>query len=233
MSNDTIHSVAAAILAIAAIATPIYADSFGERREALPERALQGFAQDHCDFTTQLDEQSFTQINEIKGPLLIDNSSGWSVEARTGGRPFLCFDTITIDGAPVAVDPNGLNGFDVADSGIPVDQLADHFQRGKTVNRLWFTHLDKDGGYPVVVVLTPDGFLNIGGASPPRLQGAAARLGFIGEPFGPDDFLQHADRLSVTTIDNDTVSLLFEIDSQAGVAVIELSLCPANRSGEL
>ncbi len=68
-------------------------DSYERRRQTLIHRATAPFVQDHChDTVTALDNRSFDTINNLNGPKLLDHPQGWSVEARTGGRPFLCFD---------------------------------------------------------------------------------------------------------------------------------------------
>jgi len=198
------------------------ADTYELRRDAL---VVTSFAADHCSATVSvLDSRSFAELNQLTGPKIIDNPGGWSVEARTGGRPFLCLDEISVGSAPVPFDPAG---FGPGTSGIPQSELDAHFALGKTVNRLWLTH-EADGGYPIVVVLTPDGFLNLAGAEAPRLLGAAVRTGFIGPPFaaydGQEELEQHLERLDITVVDDAALVLLLDVHSEAGEGVLELEL---------
>ncbi len=138
--------------------------------------------------------------------------------ARTGGRPFLCLEEISVEGEALSIGPED---FQAGTSGIPPREILAHFAAGRGVNRLWLTHAASNG-FPVVVLLTPDGFLNVGGAQPPRQLGAASRFGFIGEPFGEEDFRQHLDRLSIEEVDDDTLRLTLDVHSEVGEGALEV-----------
>jgi hypothetical protein len=197
-------------------------DEYETRKAQLPARAAQPFVDDPMrDVETDLDRRPFQQINALIGPKLIDNPEGWSVEARAGGRPFMNFDDIRLNGAPWEFDPDL---FAPGGSGIPQSELDSHFAAGKTVNRLWFIH-KASNGWPIVVVMTSDGFLNAGGALSPTLQGAAVRLGFVGEPFSEDDdYLQHVDAVNIVEIDADTLVVIYDVHSEAGEGILEVEL---------
>ncbi|MDH3601666.1 MAG: hypothetical protein OEU26_18815, partial [Candidatus Tectomicrobia bacterium] len=113
------------------------------------------------------------------------------------------------------------------DSGIPQRELDDHYKMRKTVNRLWFVHRAghaTDPTFPVVVVITSDGFMNVGGAHLPLLQGAATRFGFIHDPFTPSDYLQHIDHIDITVINDNILLVTFDIHSEAGEGVLQVEL---------
>jgi Tol biopolymer transport system component len=208
------------------IPTNVGAEEYLARKEALPFVVLSEFAQDDCHLlpTLALDDRTFSELLGIIGPKLLDNPSGWSVEARIGGRPFFCFDSIHAN--DVLQQFSSLD-FDEGDSGIPRSEIDEYFAVGKTVNRLWFTHVASNG-FPIVVVLTPDGFFNLGAAEAPKLQGAASRVGFIGEPFGAfdgqTDFEQHVDGLDIAGIDDNRLLLVFDVHSEAGEGAAEVEL---------
>ena len=171
------------------------------RRSQLLDDAAQLFADDPLrDYESELDAYPFTQINELECPKPIDNPNGWSVVMRTGGRPFLDFNTIEINSVSWP-----LERCTPGTSGIPQDTITQHYEDGKAVNRMWFTHA-VSGTHPTVLVMTPDGFFNAAGAKPPELLGAATRVGFIGEPFGDADFMQHVDEVSISVVDDDTLA---------------------------
>ncbi len=200
----------------AAAAVP---DTYETRRDGLSVAAA--YSPDHCDFETTLDSRPFSDLLNLVGPEIVSNPAGWTVEARTGGRPFLCFDQITLNAIPWPFNPAG---FSPGTSGIDQSEIDAHFAAGKTVNRLWFIH-PASNGYPIVLVMTPDGFFNISGATAPKLQGAATRFGFIGEPFSQlEDYAQHTDNLDIVPVDNDTLRLLFDVHSEAGEGVVEVEL---------
>ncbi|KAA3656979.1 MAG: hypothetical protein DWQ04_29475 [Chloroflexi bacterium] len=163
-----------------AVAAPTTPDGIYEiRKTGLAVRADQDFADDlFRAVETDLDKEPFDQINKIDCPKPVDKPNGWAMILRTGGRPFLNFDHIEIDGDVWSPEPCTQAG-----SKIPPVMIADHYASGKTVNRIWFTHYVSDTSFPVVVVMTADGFFNVGGAGKPMLQGAANRMGFIGAPF--------------------------------------------------
>lgn len=199
------------------------AGEFEERAGALPQAAAAPFEDDPQRVLplTSLDMRSFGEINAITGPRVLENIDGWEIVARTGGRPFLAFDQITVDGLPKTFLPSD---FDIAMSGIPQAELDAHFAAGRGVNRLWFTH-PAANGFPIMLAMTPDGFFNPSGAEAPLLMGAAFRSGFIGEPFDDvGDFLQHTDGLEIQSVDDDTLILVFDVHSEAGEGAIELEL---------
>lgn len=172
---------------------------------------------------TELDQQSFEEINKLSGPKLITNAEGWEVIARTGGRPFLNFDDIRINCDSWAFNPTL---FTTGTSTVitPIT-LTNHFNAGKKVNRLWFTHKAGPSHYPIVVVMTPDGFLNVAGAFSPTLQGAATRIGFIGEPFDENaDYPQYIDEVNLVKVDNDNLIVIYNIHSKAGEGVLIVQL---------
>lgn len=213
------HSGFLLLVLTLSMSVPGAAETYEQRRDLLSVAAP--FSPDACDFETALDARSFSELLGLAGPKVVDNAAGWSVEARTGGRPFLCLDRITVNGSLWPFDPAG---FSPGTSGIPQSELDAHFAAGKTVNRLWFVH-PASNGFPIVVVLTPDGFFNVSAAEPPRLQGAATRVGFVGEPFDlSEDYLQHTDDLEIEEIDGNTLLLLFDVHSEAGEGVVELEL---------
>jgi len=195
-------------------------DTYLDRRNALPVPIVGPFEADPCDFETVLDSQDFQELLKMSKDQIFSDPDGWTILARIGGRPFRCFDTLTVNDNPVNFNASS---FDPGTSNV-INQgmIGDYFAQGKTINRLEFLHKDDVNSYPIVLVITPDGFLNAAGAVAPRLQGAAARLGFIGEPFGPNDFVQHTDNLSITVIDSDTILLLFDVHSEAGEGVVEI-----------
>ncbi len=197
---------------------PLYSE-YENRKAALPGRATQPFMDDPLrNVETDLDRRPFDQINLLDCPKLINNANGWSVEARTGGRPFMNFDNIQVNGTPIPFTPCTQGS-----SVITPIEINNHYTDGKSVNRLWFTH-KASNGYPIVVVMTPDGFFNVGGAKPPLLQGAATRIGFIGEPFGNGDYVQHVDEVNIVEVDNDTLTVIYNIHSEAGEGVLEIVL---------
>ena len=167
---------------------------------------------------SDLDQYSFDEINKLACPKPINNPDGWSVEMRTGGRPFLNFDTIEINGVAWPIEP-----CTQGDSVILPEEIIDHYAAGKGVNRMWFIH-PASAGWPIVLVMTPDGFFNPAGADSPELQGAATRLGFIGEPFSEDDYLQHVDEVSISVLDDDTLLIVYSIHSEAGEGTLEFEL---------
>lgn len=196
------------------------AGTFDKRVSALPARVAVPYEPDGCMFETALDRRPYQALNLIQGPHILDNPDGWSVEARTGGRPFICFHDLRVNGTRIDVKAGD---FKVGQSGIPVQELESHFSQGKTVNRLWFTHR-AGNGYPVVLVLTPDGFANPAGSAPPFLQGAAVRLGFIRNPFAPGEARQHCDELSITAKDDQTLLLLLNVHGEPGEGVLAIEL---------
>ena len=194
-------------------------DDYESRKERLKEEANQPFVDDPMrNVETALDKESFEDINELDCPKPIDNSDGWSVIMRTGGRPFMNFDSIEINGSEWTLERCVKGGSD-----IPQHIIDEHYDAGKGVNRMWFIHPSQNG-YPIVLVMTPDGFFNVGGSSSPKLQGAAARIGFIGEPFGDNDFQQHVDEVNISVVDDDTLLIIYNIHSEAGEGVMELEL---------
>ncbi|MEA3333134.1 MAG: hypothetical protein U9Q58_06030, partial [Pseudomonadota bacterium] len=196
------------------------ASSYAERKAALLSVVNQPFVMDHCTHETALDQRSYQELLKLDSPKPLDNAAGWSMETRTGGRPFLCFDEIAVNGSPLIFDPTE---FSPGESGIPQSLLEAHFATGKTVNRLWFTHAAANRN-PVVVVFTPDGFFNVCGAKAPKLQGAAARFGFIGKPFSADDYLQHLDNLEIEVVDDLEIRIRYDIHSEAGEGCAEVTI---------
>ncbi len=194
-------------------------DDYDTRKSHLLTLAEESFVDDPFrDVVTGLDQYSFDQINQLSCPKPVDNPNGWSIEMRTGGRPFLEFDNNVLNDTPwtpVHCTPGA--------SGIPQTVLDSHYATGKTVNRLWFIH-KASNGYPIVLVLTPDGFFNPAGANPPKLQGAAVRVGFFGEPFSVNDYLQHVDEVSITVVGNNSLIILCNVHSEAGEGVLELEV---------
>ncbi|MBL7200050.1 MAG: PKD domain-containing protein [Anaerolineae bacterium] len=189
------------------------------RKALLPISATLPFVDDPMrEIETDLDRRPFDQINALACPKLVDNAVGWSVEARTGGRPFMGFDDIRVDGVPWTPEPCSPGS-----SSIPQSELDGHYGAGKGVNRLWFVHRSGDG-YPVVLAMTPDGFLNVAGAESPLRMGAAARVGFIGEPFTENDLLQHVDQVHIVAVDDETMVVVYDIHSQAGEGVLEVEM---------
>lgn len=213
------HSTIALLIAAP---SPARADAYDDRLALLAQRVGAPWTNDACALTpeTALDMRSFQELLNLEGHKILDDASGWSMIARTGGRPFSCFHDITADGQPV---PFSASNYGVGTSGIPPAELDAHFAAGKQVNRLWFTHVASNG-YPTVVVFTPDGFFNVAGIQAPMLQGAAVRTGFIGEPFGPSDFVGHVDELSVTVVSHDLLRILYNVHSEAGEGVVEVDL---------
>lgn len=200
-----------------AIASPL--SDYETRKTQVLTNATQSFVDDPMrNVETTLDMQPFDQINKLNCPKPIDNPNGWSVEMRTGGRPFLNFDTIEINSIvwpPVRCTQGSSN--------ITPSIIDDHYDAGKTVNRMWFIH-PASNGFPIEVVMTPDGFFNVAGAKSPELQGAATRIGFIGEPFGVSDYLQHVDEVNISAINDDTLLIVYSIHSEAGEGVLEVEL---------
>lgn len=199
----------------------IQGSAYEIRRTQLITLADQAFEDDFFrnEPPTALDNRSFGELNGMDCPKPIDDPNGWSAEFRTGGRPFLNFDVIRINGitwTTTYCTPGS--------SGIPQPEIDDHYATGKTVNRIWVLHRDSTGGYPIVLAFTPDGFFNPGGAFAPTKMGAALRAGFIGEPFSPtQDYLQHVDELDIYTY-TDTIKFVYSIHSQVGEGVLELVL---------
>ncbi|MBE7553242.1 MAG: hypothetical protein HS126_19400 [Anaerolineales bacterium] len=203
-------------------AQPLNISEYESRKALLPVRATKPFSDDPLrNISTTLDLRSFDQINKLNCPKPINKSEGWSVEFRTGGRPFMNFDTIQIRDklwSLVRCTPGS--------SGILQSELDSHYdQAGKKVNRLWFIHKATEGSYPTVVVMTSDGFFNVAGAESPKLQGAATRTGFIGEPFSLEkDYLQHVDNVNITEVDTYTIRVIYDIHSEAGEGILEVEL---------
>lgn len=203
-------------------AQPLNISEYESRKVLLSMRATQPFSDDPLrNISTTLDLRSFDQINKLNCPKPINKSEGWSVEFRTGGRPFMNYDTIQVRDKLW-----GLVRCTPGNSDIPQSELDSHYdQAGKKVNRLWFIHKATEGSYPTVVVMTSDGFFNVAGAESPKLQGAATRIGFIGEPFSLEkDYLQHVDNVNITEVDTYTIKVVYDIHSEAGEGVLEVEL---------
>jgi hypothetical protein len=201
------------------LVTAPYEDRIGE----LPVRAAQGFVDDpNREITTTLDGKPYDQLNELDCAKPIDNSSGWSVEFRIGGRPFTCFDEIEINGAPWEMDTSL---YTPGNSSIDQCTICYHLAR-KGVNRFWFVHrTNTRARYATVVVMTADGMLNACGAYDDMQQGSAVRLGFIGEPWHSEqDYQQHVDKVSLQVIDDDTLIVTYNVHSEAGEGVLEATL---------
>ncbi len=213
-----------ALLLIGFLSSPTQGATLNEAYEArkanLLSLAMQSYLDDPLyNVETELDMQPFNEINNLGCPKILNNEDGWSIEARSGGRPFMNFDTAYINNVLWEFEP-----CNVGSSQISQQLLDDHYKSGKRINRLWFTH-QASTGYPVVVVLTSDGFINISGADEPLYMGAATRFGFIGEPFSSnEDFRQHIDEVDISVQDNDTLIVVYNIHSQVGEGVIELTL---------
>ncbi len=209
-------------------ASASHLSDYETRKAQLLTLAGQPFVDDPMgNVETDLDGYNFTAINALDCPTSIDNSNGWSIEMRTGGRPFMNFDDIEINGTSWMLDH-----CTPGSSGISQTVINNHYNAGKTVNRMWFTHVftEQVGNtltttYPTVLVMTPDGFFNVAGAQAPKRLGAATRIGFIGEPFDDlSDYIQHIDEVSIFVIDNDTLRIVYNIHSEAGEGVLELEL---------
>jgi hypothetical protein len=169
---------ACSLLALACFGglTDAGAQDYLTRKQRLPFDVLDAFVQDDCSLLleTALDGRTFSELLGLVGPKVLDKPDGWSVEARIGGRPFLCFDTSRGNGSQTPQFES--LDFELGDSGIPRSEIDEYFAIGKTVNRPWFTHFASNG-FPIVAVLTPDGLLNLGAALAPKLQGAACGEG--------------------------------------------------------
>jgi hypothetical protein len=193
------------------------------RKAQLLTLVQQDFADDPLrDVESALDKEPYDQIMLLDCPKPIDNPNGWSVKMRTGGRPFLDYYDITLNGAPWT-----LVRCTKGTSNIPQEEIDAHYATCKdnfckTVNRMEFTHRASNG-YPIVLVMTPDGFFNVAGANEPKLLGAATRFGFVEEPF-VSDYKQHVDQVSISVLDDNRLLILFNIHSEAGEGVLQFEL---------
>ncbi len=213
-------SLAGAEQRVFAAPLPVTGGEYEIRKSQLVTSANQPFIDDSFRYTeTVLDTYSYDQLIQMVCPKPIDNDDGWSVIFRTGGRPFLNFDVIRINGITWTVTQ-----CTPGDSGITPEVITDHYATGKTVNRLWVTHrVTSTNNHPIVLAFTPDGFFNPSGAFSYTLQGAVVRAGFIGEPFGALDYLQHVDELDIYT-DTENIRFVYSIHSEAGEGVLELTV---------
>ena len=122
--------------------------------------ATQAFVDDPMrNVETALDMQPFDQINKLNCSKPIDNPNGWSVEMRTGGRPFLNFDTIEINGMVWIPEPC-IQG----SSNISPSIIDNHYDDGKTVNRMW-SILVYLKGVEFPLLLTKQVFINKDGST--------------------------------------------------------------------
>lgn len=191
------------------------------RKTELASRAGESFEPDPNEMPlTTLDQRTFSELNAMACPFILDNPEGWSVEARAGGRPFMSFnniEVITETRNTWTITPCTSNS-----SGIPQPEIDAHYLQ-KGPNRFWITH-KASNGKPIVVVMTADGFYNPSGIDRPMLQGAALRTGFIGDPFTINDYLQHAENVLFEELDNNTLLITVDLISQAGEGVLLLEL---------
>ena len=79
-------------------------------------------------------------------------------------------------------------------------------------------------GYPIAVAMTADGFLNPSGAQAPCLMGAAVRTGLFRQLFDPSEPVQHVKGVSLQTVDDATLVVVYDVHSEAGEVVIEATL---------
>ncbi len=190
-------------------------DAYLSRVNELPDRLSQEFVPDvNSTIETELDNQNFAELNKMDCNKVYDDVETWGVTLRTAGRPFSTFDSVVVNGR----DFSGAEPCVIGQAAISPSLLNDHYQAGKTTNRIWITHKSGDADFPIVVVLTPDGFFNIGGAREPRLQGSAIRTGFIGEPF-INEIVQHSDEVDIQPQEDGSLHILFNVHSEIGEGV--------------
>lgn len=169
---------------------------------------------------TALDQRTFSELNAMACPFVLDNPDGWSVEARAGGRPFMSFNNIEV--ITETRDTWPIIPCTPSSSGIPPAEITAHYLQ-KGPNRFWITH-KASNGKPIVVVMTADGFYNPSGIDIPMRQGAALRTGFIGDPFSVNDYLQHAENVLFEEVDKETLLITVDLISEAGEGVLLLEL---------
>ena len=193
---------------------------YGSRKALLLVKATGDFVDDPTrDVETDLDKQDFDKLNEMTCPKIIDDQNNWTIEARAGGRPFLEFGDIFVDGTPWPIEQ-----CTPGSSGIPTATITTHYQT-RGVNRLWIVHKVNDTHFPIIVSLTPDGFFNVSGSDAPMLQGSAFRSGFIGKPFSADeDYVQHVKNVNIKVVNMNKLIITYDVISQAGEGVLELTV---------
>ena len=213
--------------------------TFECRRTLLLAAAQAPFVDDPWrDSPLPLDGYDYQDLLALPRLKLADDREGWVVEARIGGRPFLNFDDIRIDDTAVAptledfapppcpepTDPDDENQQAAYDACVAAREalladIAEYFQGGRGINRLEFYYRAAPDHWPLVLVLTPDGYLNLA-ADAPMLLGTAVRLGTIGEPW-LNEALQHLDELEIGIADG-KVRVLASVHSELAEGVIEL-----------